>query len=267
MKFFLWRTAAGEFALRRGFFTRRSVSLLLRGSHRILNSPLSPGSTAPPAPPRLHQRKYFPHRIETPTRLTSSTREYEAHNRKHRLQISSLNYPHNRNDDDGDRDEYGDDGKFLSPESLLKFETDWLHSLAGFEVCEPVDPVMDGAYGVGVMDGVHEGVRVGVVFCGFGAGDAVGGVLGEEEMSAIAWAIEKWQGAAGSAYSKFVSISWLPAVTSPTHFCIVARTGSKIYQPLQKLAQKVLDMSRLRPEITVAFRGLFTSKNAGFALE
>lgn len=57
---------------------------------------------------------------------------------------------------------------------------------AGFEIREPVDPIVDRAYVVRVVDGVHERMVVWVIFGGLGTGDTVGRVLGEEDMSAFA---------------------------------------------------------------------------------
>ena len=86
--------------------------------------------------------------------LTSSTAEHESHDRKDRLQLSPLNHPDNRHDDDSDGDQYGYDGKFLGPEPFLEFEPDWLATLAGFELGEPIDPLVGRAYAVRMVDGV-----------------------------------------------------------------------------------------------------------------
>ena len=78
----------------------------------------------------------------------------------------------------------------------MELEPDWLPSITGFELCEPVDPFVGGADAVGVVDGVQEGVRVGIVFGGLGDRDAVGSVLGEGGMSASACSIGPHEGPA-----------------------------------------------------------------------
>ena len=114
-------------------------------------------------------------------RLTCSTTEDKSHDRKDSLQLSSLNYPNNRHDDDSNSDQDGNYSEFLGPETLLELKPDWFPSIASFEVGEPVDPFMYWADVVGMMNGVHKGVGVGIVFAGFGDRDAVGGVLGAED--------------------------------------------------------------------------------------
>lgn len=47
--------------------------------------------------------------------LTSSTRKYETHDRKYRLQLSSFDDPHNGHDDDSESNQYRYYGKFLGP--------------------------------------------------------------------------------------------------------------------------------------------------------
>ena len=115
--------------------------------------------------------------IEPPGRLTSSTTKNESHDRKYCLKLSSPDNPYNRYDYDGYRDQNGNYSELLGPESLLKFEPDGFATLTGFEFCEPVYPFVSRADAVRVVNGVQEGVRVGVVFGGFGDWDAVGGVL------------------------------------------------------------------------------------------
>ena len=119
-------------------------------------------------------------------RLTCSTTEDESHDREDSLQLSSLDHPDNRYDDDSNSDQDGDYSEFLGPQTLLELKTDWFPPITSFEIGEPVDPFMYWANVVRMMNRVHEGVRVGIVVGGFGDWDAVGGVLEEEEMSAIA---------------------------------------------------------------------------------
>ena len=119
-------------------------------------------------------------------RPTCSTTEDKSHDRKDSLQLSSLDHPDNRHDDDGNSDHDGNYSELFGPETLLEFKPDWLPAVTSFEVGEPVDPFMYWTNVVGMVNGVHEGVRVGIVFAGFGDWDAVGGVLGEEEVSANA---------------------------------------------------------------------------------
>ncbi len=76
--------------------------------------------------------------------LTSSTSKYESHDREDRLQLTSFYYPYNRNNDYGDGENYGYDSKLFSPKSLLEFEPDFLSLLAGFEICEIIDPFVFG---------------------------------------------------------------------------------------------------------------------------
>ena len=119
-------------------------------------------------------------------RPTCSTAEDKPHDRKDSLQLSSLDHPNYRHDDDSNSDHDGNYGELLGPETLLELKPDWFPPITSFEVGEPVDPFMYRANVVGMMNGVHEGVGVGIVFGGFGDWDAVGGVLGEEEVSASA---------------------------------------------------------------------------------
>ena len=117
----------------------------------------------------------------TTRKLTRSTTEDESHDRKDSLQISSLDHPDNRHDNYSNSDEDGDYCEFFGPETLLELKPDWFSPITSFEVGKPVDPFVYRANVVGMMNGVHEGVGIGIVFGGFGDWDAVGGVLGEEE--------------------------------------------------------------------------------------
>lgn len=109
-------------------------------------------------------------------RLTCSTTKDESHDRKDSLQLSPLDHPDNRHDDDSNSDQDGNYSEFFGPETLLELKPDWF-PITSFEVGEPVDPIMYWANVVGMMNGVHKGVRIGIVFGGFGDWDAVGGVL------------------------------------------------------------------------------------------
>ena len=149
---------------------------------QVFNLPWSLGSRAPLEPPRLNAGQYFePTKSVNSKRPTCSATEDEPHDRKDSLQLSPLDHPNNRYDDDGNSDQDGDYSEFFGPETLLEFEPDWLPPITSFEVREPVDPFMYWANVVGMMNGVHERVGIGIVFGGFGDWDAVGGVLGEEE--------------------------------------------------------------------------------------
>lgn len=83
----------------------------------MFNSLLSLGNTAPPKPPQLKEFVSIVAdlMILSTTLLTSSTTEYESHNRKHRLQLSSLDHPYDRHNDYGDSNQYSYDSEFLSP--------------------------------------------------------------------------------------------------------------------------------------------------------
>ena len=117
-------------------------------------------------------------------RLTCSTTEDESHDRKDGLQLSPLDHPDDRHDDDSNSDQDGNYSKFLGPETLLELKPDWF-PITSFEVGEPVDPIMYWANVVRMMDGVHKGVRIGIVLGVFGDRDAVGGVLARKKCQPV----------------------------------------------------------------------------------
>ena len=149
------------------------------GYSRVINSTWSLGGIAPQEPPQLqYALAQMLHYHRSPLeRLTGSPTEHKSHDRKHSLKLSSPNDPYDRYDYDGYSDQKSNYSELLGPETLLEFEPDGFAMVTGFELCEPVYPFVSRANAVRVVNGMQEGVRVGIVFGSFGDWDTVGGVL------------------------------------------------------------------------------------------